>query len=206
MAEFKSTPLLTQRFQDATQFALDLHKHQTRKTTGAPYASHLLSVCGLVLAHGGDEDEAIAALLHDSLEDHPDRCSPELIARCFGERVLALVLECTDTHPSAKDGGKAPWLERKQAFLERLRTQELLGPRILLADKTDNLRATLFGYQTQGEQIWSYFRANREQQIWYFQSFFDLIKTKTVPPALLSDFEQVLAHLLLLMKERNKAA
>ncbi len=196
----------TSRLQDALALALELHKDQIRKTSGAPYISHLISVCGLVLTDGGSEDEAIAALLHDSLEDHPDRCSQQLLSQKFGPNVLDLVLECTDTGPEYQGGPKAPWLERKQTFLQNLKDKELLSHRILLADKCDNLRSTVHAYRRLGEEVWSYFRGNREQQLWYFQTFCKIMREKGIKSPLLDDYEETLSGLLYLLKDVHKAA
>jgi (p)ppGpp synthase/HD superfamily hydrolase len=85
--------ILSSRYQDALQLAVEIHRHQSRKDTGIPYTAHLLNVSGLVLAHGGNEDEAIAALLHDSLEDHPDKITAADIELRFGSQVLQHVLD-----------------------------------------------------------------------------------------------------------------
>jgi (p)ppGpp synthase/HD superfamily hydrolase len=203
---YETLGMTSERFLEALRLALELHKNQIRKTSGAPYASHLLSVCGLVLAHGGNEDEAIAALLHDSLEDHADRFPPDLLKQKFGESVLNLVLECTDTGLDYRGGPKAPWLERKQAFLQDLQNKQLLSHRILLADKTDNLRATVHAYRKMGEEVWTYFRGNREQQLWYFQTFCKIMREKEIKSPLLDEYEDTLTGLLFLMKDVIRAA
>src|SRR5215468_1691683 len=110
------SPLLTARFGDAVALARKLHERQRRKGTPVPYLSHLLSVSALVIEDGGDEDEAIAALLHDAVEDQGGLPTLELIRRWFGDRVADIVLECTDSHEEPKP----PWRERKERYLDHL--------------------------------------------------------------------------------------
>ena len=119
-AEFHMTTL-TNRFADALDYCFLIHRNQHRKGKPTPYISHLLSVCALVLEDGGDEDEAIAALLHDSLEDQPDKTSREEISRRFGDRVSHLILACTDTPPEYRGGPKPPWKQRKEKYLAHVR-------------------------------------------------------------------------------------
>lgn len=110
-----AAPLLTSRFEEAMVYAAELHRTQTRKGSRVPYLAHLMSVAALVLEDGGDEDEAIAALLHDALEDHPEKTSREEIRRRFGERVASIVEHCTDTPSDWAGGLKPPWRGRKEA-------------------------------------------------------------------------------------------
>src|SRR6266571_1946710 len=108
---------LTSRFEEALTFATQLHAKQLRKGTTIPYVAHLLAVTALVLENGGDEDEAIAALLHDAIEDQGGAATREAIRRRFGERVVAIVHGCTDTDVTPKP----PWRARKEAYIEHLR-------------------------------------------------------------------------------------
>ena len=101
---------MTNRFEQALVFAAQLHREQRRKGTGVPYVSHLLAVAALVIEHGGDEDEAIAALLHDAIEDQGGAKAREEIRRRFGDRVTGIVDGCTDSEiipkpPGAKENG-----------------------------------------------------------------------------------------------------
>jgi (p)ppGpp synthase/HD superfamily hydrolase len=101
-----TTTAATHRFLDALGYAVRLHGADVRKGTSVPYLAHLLNVCSLVLLDGGSEDEAIAALLHDALEDHPTETNPEVITQRFGDEVLAIVAACTDTPPDYFDCGR----------------------------------------------------------------------------------------------------
>src|ERR1700680_1058105 len=114
------TPFLTSRFDLALRFASGLHREQARKGVPIPYISHLMSVCGLVLEAGGDEDQAIAALLHDAVEDQGGLSTLATIRHMFGDRVANTVESCSDstaTDPTEKVG----WHERKDKYLEHLR-------------------------------------------------------------------------------------
>ncbi|MBN1662411.1 MAG: HD domain-containing protein [Deltaproteobacteria bacterium] len=104
------------KFKDALVFATEIHGDDHRKGTTIPYISHLLSVCAIVLEDGGDEEEAIAALLHDTLEDHPEKVTKAILAERFGPRVVEIIELCTDTPPDYKGGPKPPWHERKTAY------------------------------------------------------------------------------------------
>ena len=112
---------LTHHYTQALVYCAEIHAGQRRKGNSTPYLAHLLSVSALVLEDGGDETEAIAALLHDALEDQPGRTSPEEIRRRFGEGVAQLVFACTDTPPDYQGGPKPPWRERKESYLQHIR-------------------------------------------------------------------------------------
>lgn len=111
--ERSAEPLLTPRFSAAFEFARAAHSRQVRKGSGTPYLAHLMSVAALVLEHGGDEETAIAALLHDVAEDQGGEEALAEIERRFGGRVAAIVAECSDTFETPKP----PWRERKEAYL-----------------------------------------------------------------------------------------
>jgi (p)ppGpp synthase/HD superfamily hydrolase len=163
--------IATPRFLDALSYAMELHGSDVRKgAPSIPYAAHLLSVCSLVLLDGGTEDEAIAGLLHDALEDHPEATSRQIIAQRFGDRVRVLVEACSDTPPDYRGGPKPPWKGRKAAYLSRL---EVAGPeerRVSMADKLDNARSIVSDYHTHGELLWSHFNAGKEDQLWFYRS------------------------------------
>ncbi len=161
----KEVPLLSERFVDALQYAARLHARQTRKGTGVPYVSHLMAVAALVLEHGGGEDDAIAALLHDAVEDQGGRPTLERIRQQFGETVAHLVEGCTD----ADTLPKPPWAERKQRYLEHLRQADARVRRVSCADKLHNARCVLADYREQGEALWPRFNGGREPTLWYYR-------------------------------------
>ena len=132
---------LTERFCQALDYTTRLHAAQRRKVDGTPYVSHLLRVCGMVLDLGADEDEAIAALLHDAAEDQGGERTGEEIRRCFGDRVADIVLGCSDALVTPKP----PWRDRKIAYLARLRLASRSVCLVKVADKLDNVALALAG-------------------------------------------------------------
>jgi len=154
---------LADRFQMALVFATKRHGEQRRKGTEIPYVSHLLGTCALVLEAGGDEDEAIAGLLHDSIEDQV--ASFDEIAEEFGERVAGIVRECSDSeeHP------KPPWKERKTAYLDALAHHSQSAILVSNADKLHNLRTIVSDYRQVGEELWKRFNPESDQ-VWYYSA------------------------------------
>ncbi|WP_392534005.1 HD domain-containing protein [Nostoc sp. C117] len=161
-----NTVKLTEKFASALVYATRLHAEQTRKISGVPYISHLLSVAALVLEAGGSEEEAIAALLHDSIEDQGGIPTREQVRQLYGETVVAIIDGCTewDTPP------KPPWLERKQRYLENLRHTSPSVRLVSLADKLHNARSLLADWQQQGDTIWTEFSNGKEKTLWFYQS------------------------------------
>ncbi len=157
---------LSERFVEALDLARQLHANQTRKGSGIPYLAHLLSVAALVLEDGGTEEEAIAALLHDAIEDQGGAPVRQLIAGRFGEQVAAIVSGCTD----ADGAPKPPWRERKEAYLRHLRTASPAVLRVSNADKLHNARATLCDYRQLGEALWSRFHGGKAGTLWYYRA------------------------------------
>jgi (p)ppGpp synthase/HD superfamily hydrolase len=167
----KDAPLLSPRFALALQFANQIHATQARKGLGAPYISHLMSVSGLVLEFGGDEDQAIAALLHDAAEDCGGRAMLDSIRIMFGDEVASIVECCTDTFESPKP----EWLPRKQAYIDRMRHEPVRARLVVTADKLHNLSTTLRDVRSLGAAAWKYRMAETpnsaaEKQAWYYRS------------------------------------
>jgi GTP pyrophosphokinase len=157
------------RLSEATAFALTLHADQLRKGTDIPYIAHLLSVAALVLEHGGDEDLAVAGLLHDAVED----CGAEheaVIAERFGDRVAAVVRDCTD----ADTFPKPPWQARKQAYLEHLEVASGDALLVSACDKLHNARAIVSDLQTHGPVMFERFKAGQEGTLWYYRALANL--------------------------------
>ncbi|MFQ5846210.1 MAG: HD domain-containing protein [Candidatus Methylomirabilales bacterium] len=159
-------PALSPRFEDALQHAARLHATQKRKGTAIPYMAHLMSVAALVLEDGGDEDEAIAALLHDAVEDQGGPPTLEGIRRRFGARVARIVDGCTD----ADTLPKPPWRQRKEQYLARLRHAPAEVRRVLAADKLHNARAILADFRRVGDVLWERFNGDRDGTLWYYRS------------------------------------
>lgn len=158
MAEsFTDTPLLTVRFDAALHHATAHHARQLRKGTPVPYAAHLLAAASLVLEMGGDEDEAIAALLHDVVEDGGGADALAEIERRFGAVVAGLVLDNTVAVERDHDEGGAGWYERKRAFVEAFPAKSPAALRVSLGDKLHNARSILLDYRTLGDDLWARF-------------------------------------------------
>jgi (p)ppGpp synthase/HD superfamily hydrolase len=163
-------PLLGRRFEEALVFAARLHARQVRKGTDIPYVSHLLGVTSLVLEDGGDEDEAIAALLHDAAEDQGGQETLDQIRQLFGERVARLVDGLTDTY----DNPKPPWRQRKERYLAHLGSACLEVRRISLADKLHNARSILADMQQDSGMDWERFKGGKEGSLWYYRSLVEI--------------------------------
>ncbi len=193
--------LLTSRFEEALAYAHRLHRMQARKGSGVPYIAHLLSVTALVLEDGGDEDEAIAALLHDALEDHPDKTSREEIRRRFGDRVATLVEHCTDTPPGWMGGVKPPWQRRKRAYLEQIRRGQGLS-RVALADKLHNARSILRDHRAIGDRVWERFTASKEETLWFYRALVDAFRETGATGYLIEELDEAVTEL----EERSRTA
>lgn len=165
---------MTLRFAEAFLFAERLHCNQVRKKTQVPTISHLMAVTALVLENGGGEDEAIAALLHDTAEDCGGRLVLEEIRRRFGDTVASIVEDCTDT----MEDPKPRWQPRKESYLEHLETAPESTLLVSLADKVHNTRALAFEYRRVGDRLWQRFTATREQTFWYYQSLLAIFRRR----------------------------
>jgi len=166
-------PTLTARFEQALTFATISHCSQLRKGTTIPYVAHLLGVCSIVLEMGGDEDQAIAGLLHDAVEDQGGAPMLAQIRARFGDRVARIVAACTDGEPDAKTGEKAPWRARKEAYLATLSHKSPDALLVSLADKTHNARAIYDDLLVHGPALWGRFTGGRDGSLWYYQSLAD---------------------------------
>jgi len=157
---------LTSRFEDALIFAVRLHAEQRRKGTEVPYASHLLGVASIALEFGADEDEAIAALLHDAVEDQGGAATLSRIRATFGDKVADIVQGCSDSEVVPKP----PWRERKEAYLRHIAKADAGTRLVSAADKLHNARAINADCRKLGPRIWERFNASREELLWYYRS------------------------------------
>jgi GTP pyrophosphokinase len=159
-------------------YAVEIHAGQTRKGSTTPYVSHPMAVCSLVLEDGGSEDEAIAALLHDAVEDGGGRPVLDEVRRRFGEMVAGIVWDCSDTDEIPKP----PWLERKKRHIAHIREAGPESRRVACADKLHNARSILFDYNVVGEELWTRFSGTREQVLWYFRSLVEVFQETGTGP------------------------
>ena len=197
MPKIDPAVFLTIRFVEALSFAHETHITQVRKDTTIPYVSHLLSVAGLVLESGGDEDLAIAALLHDAVEDAEDISGEEMSDRIrakFGDRVADIVDGCSDAK-SSPGGSKPPWRSRKEAYLEHLRSATNDVLRVSIADKVHNARSIATDQDRFGEKLWERFSSTSEESRWYYTSLRDIYKERIGDSYLINELEIALARI-----------
>jgi len=188
---------LTDRFVSALQFAHDVHRSQIRKDTTIPYVSHLLSVAALVLESGGDEDLAIAGLLHDAVEDAEEISGEEmsvLIRSEFGDRVADVVDGCSDAK-SSPGGTKLPWRSRKEAYLEHLRSASNDVLRVSIADKVHNARSIATDQDRFGAALWKRFSSSSEESRWYYTSLRDIYKERISDSYLIKELDIAIARI-----------
>jgi (p)ppGpp synthase/HD superfamily hydrolase len=183
--------ILSDRYKDALTFAFDLHQQQTRQGSGVPYVAHLIGVSSLALEYGADEDEAIAALLHDAVEDQGGRETLVRIVSRFGDRVAAIVEGCTD----AVDPPKPPWRKRKETYLQHLRAASRSVQLVSSCDKLYNARAIVGDYRRIGEAVWTRFSGGREGTLWYYRALADVFPAELPPAAELRRVVDEMDHL-----------
>jgi GTP pyrophosphokinase len=186
---------LTKRFEDALIFALDKHAGHLRKDTEIPYVSHLLAVASIVMDYGGNEDAAIAALLHDCVED----CGvdPNRIRARFGDEVANIVVACSDS--LEKDPKHKPdWRPRKEAYLKHLKSAP---PPVLLvsaADKLHNVRSIVKDFLEVGHEVWARFKGGKDGSLWYYESLVEIFKQRGEHRSLVDELARTVAELQIL--------
>jgi (p)ppGpp synthase/HD superfamily hydrolase len=190
MAEDRNAARLGPRFNEAFVFAAEKHAGQTKKGTGVPYLSHVMGVAGLVLEAGGDEEMAIAALLHDVVEDCGGMQALKEIEEKFGRRVAHIVDGCTDSYGSPKP----PWRERKEKYLTRVRDEDDETRLVSVADKVHNTRAILMDYREIGNKVWDRFAGKRDGSLWYYRALADEFQRRG-PNRLTRELARVVAAL-----------
>jgi (p)ppGpp synthase/HD superfamily hydrolase len=190
-------PALGPRLQRAFRYAAGKHAGHTRKQTAVPYLSHLMAVASLVLEAGGDEDLAIAALLHDVVEDCGGTPTLRDVEKKFGPRVAKVVGGCTDTVLDPKP----PWRQRKEDYLRELKDADSDTRLVSAADKLHNVRSILTDYRQQGETIWSRFNGKKDGTLWYYRALRD--EFQRTPNRLTEELEIAVAELEQLGAEKR---
>jgi len=175
--------MYSQRLIRALEAAARMHAAQRRKGTDIPYVAHLLGTCAIALEYGADEDEAIAALLHDAIEDVTPTEAARASVAGFGERVLHIVEACTDTdqHP------KPPWRPRKEAYLRSLAGADASVLLVSASDKLHNARSVLADLRTVGDKVWDRFAGGRDGSLWYYRALVEAFKANPAHHAALVD-------------------
>jgi len=180
----------SRRFIQALGYAARIHAKQIRKRTERPYIGHLLSVTSLVIEYGGDEDMAIAALLHDAVEDQGGIPRLREIRRKFGKRVAHIVDGCTDSYSEPKP----PWMERKRAYVQRVGSEAEDVRLVSAADKLSNARETLYEFRVHGESVFERFAGKKEGTLWYYRALIDAFRKAGSNP-LVEELDRVVTEL-----------
>jgi len=182
---------------EALGYAAELHLYQRRKGKGQPYVGHLLGVAAIVIQHGGGEDEVIAALLHDAVEDQGGLPRLDEIREKFGERVARIVDGCTDSYEVS--GEKRDWGERKRAYIEKI-AHELSDVRLVsAADKLANSREILADYRVEGDAVFDRFTGRKAGTLWYYRTLVNVFRQAGSNP-LIDELDRVITELELLAK------
>jgi (p)ppGpp synthase/HD superfamily hydrolase len=188
--------VLTRSYTRAFEYAWDLHGRETRKGGDIPYLAHVMAVSALVLQHGGSEEQAVAALLHDTAEDHGGRARLDDIRDRFGPDVADIVELCSDSLVADRTR-KAPWWPRKVAYVQRFAALPYGSPALLVAaaDKLDNARALLADYRVDSENLWQRFNrtSGRAGQLWYYGRLADILSERLAGDATTSAVTDELA-------------
>ncbi|MEQ9237715.1 HD domain-containing protein [Coleofasciculus sp. E2-BRE-01] len=181
---------LSQRFTDALTFATELHANQTRKGNGVPYIAHLLAVSSIALEYGANEEEAIAALLHDAIEDQGGAATREEIRRRFGDTITEIVDGCTDADTTPKP----PWRQRKEAYIAHIPTASASVRLVSAADKLHNAWSILKDYRILGDNLWQRFHGGKEGTLWYYRSLIEAFRTQGSMP-IVDELDRVVSEL-----------
>lgn len=182
--------MLTTRFEEALTYATRLHSTQVRKGSNTPYIAHLLGVASIALENGADEDEAIAALLHDAVEDQGGAATRAEVHRRFGARVAAIVDGCTDAEVTPKP----PWRARKEAYIGHLAQASASVRLVSASDKLYNARSILLDYRILGEDLWQRFTGGRDGTLWYYRALIEAYQAHGRTP-LTDELERTVAEL-----------
>lgn len=171
--------MLTERIAQALALAVEAHDGQQRKGTTIPYIAHPMGVASIALEHGADEEQAMAALLHDAVEDGGAEYA-QRIREQFGDRVADIVAGCTDGVPD-ESGRKAPWKDRKESYIARLREASEDVLLVSGSDKLHNARAIVEDLLRIGPKVFERFTATKAQTIWYYETLASVFASRGSP-------------------------
>ena len=175
--------LYTRRLAEAAGVALEMHAVQVRKGSQVPYASHLFGTCSIALDYGANEDQAIAALLHDAIEDvHYAPGARDAVA-AFGPEVLRIVEACTD----ADVYPKPPWMARKVAYIDHLAGADAAVLLVSASDKLHNARSMVADHRRVGAALWDRFTASKDDTLWNYRALVTAYRANPGHPADLVD-------------------
>ena len=191
-------PPYGERFERALVYAARLHKDQVRKGSGIPYVNHLLAVAAIVGENGGNEEEVVAALLHDAPEDHGGRERLEEIRERFGSGVAQIVAGCTDTYESPKP----EWRKRKEAYVAQVRHAPPPVRLVSAADKLHNSRSILADLRLLGEDLWTRFTGGKSGTLWYYRALADAYAAAGTN-AIVEELERVVSEIERLAERRR---
>ena len=198
MSEQTSTPKLTGQFSKALVYADLKHHSQVRKGGDIPYIGHLLTVAGLVINDGGSETQAIAALLHDAVEDAGGLATLAEITKNFGDDVARIVSECSDTDEEPKP----PWRERKQSYINHLADVGDDTILVSVADKLDNARSMLRDYHEHGPSLWERFTVkDPRDHLWYYGELLKAYRSRGCTSWMVAELDRVVAELARLVSD-----
>jgi len=176
----------SRRFDDALVYASGLHRDQTRKGSDIPYVNHLLGVAAIVGEAGGTEDQVIAALLHDAVEDQGGLATLAEIRERFGDAVADMVMSCTDT----VEDPKPAWRPRKEAYVAHVGTAAEDALLVSLADKLYNARTILLALRSDTDWSWDRFSGKRDGSLWYYRALVGAFRARGFRPALVDELDR----------------
>jgi (p)ppGpp synthase/HD superfamily hydrolase len=186
----RSGKTFSKKFAVALSYAARAHARQFRKRTGRPYIGHLLGVTSIVIEYDGDEEMAVAALLHDAVEDQGGMPRLREIHRKFGRRVAHIVDGCTDSYTQPK----LPWMERKHAYVVRVGSESAEVRLVCAADKLANVRETLHDVRTQGQSVFERFAGKKEGTLWYYRELVRVLRNAGNSP-LVEELDRAVSEL-----------
>lgn len=179
------------KFENAFLCAAEWHREQSRKGTSIPYITHLLAVASTMGENGGIEDEVIAALLHDAIEDQGGAVTREEIRRRFGDNVAGIVDEVSDTDVVPK----LPWPERKEAYVARVRSAQRSARLVSVAGKLHNARSILRDLRTEGDALWRRFTGSKEETLWYYRALVEAFRAAEGLEDLVEELDDVVGDI-----------